>query len=100
MGWITWILFGLIAGALAKMIMPANQNMGWLMTIIVGIVGAFVGGAIGVYLLNWGDVDSFGILEVDSCYWRSITCAFYFCKTNKRKILITIFNKNLNHAYY
>lgn len=59
MGWITWILFGLIAGALAKMIMPANQNMGWLMTIIVGIVGAFVGGAIGVYLLNWGDVDSF-----------------------------------------
>lgn len=59
MGIITWIIFGLIAGALAKFIMPGNQNMGWLMTAILGIVGAFVGGTIGVYLLHWGDVDSF-----------------------------------------
>ena len=54
-----FILFGLIAGAIAKLIMPGNQNMGWLMTIILGIIGAFVGGAIGVYLLNWGDVSTF-----------------------------------------
>jgi uncharacterized membrane protein YeaQ/YmgE (transglycosylase-associated protein family) len=59
MGILTWVLFGLIAGALAKLIMPGNQGMGWLMTIILGIVGAFVGGAIGVYLLHWGDVSSF-----------------------------------------
>ena len=59
MGILTWIIFGLIAGAIAKMIMPGNQGMGWLMTIILGIVGAFVGGAIGVYLLGWGDVSSF-----------------------------------------
>jgi len=59
MGILTWILFGLIAGAIAKMIMPGNQGGGWLMTIILGIVGAFVGGAIGVYLLHWGDVTSF-----------------------------------------
>lgn len=59
MGIITWVIFGLIAGALAKLIMPGNQNMGWLMTAILGIVGAFVGGLIGVYLLHWGDIGSF-----------------------------------------
>lgn len=60
MGILTWIIFGLIAGALAKMIMPGNQAMGWLMTIILGIVGAFVGGFIGTQL-GWGDVNSFDI---------------------------------------
>lgn len=58
MGIITWILFGLIAGALAKFIMPGNQAMGWLMTIILGIVGAFVGGFVGS-ALGWGDVNAF-----------------------------------------
>lgn len=60
MGILTWIIFGLIAGALAKFIMPGNQGMGWLMTIILGIVGAFVGGWIGS-MLGWGDVNSFDI---------------------------------------
>lgn len=58
MGILTWIIFGLIAGALAKFIMPGNQGMGWLMTIILGIVGAFVGGWVGT-LLGLGTVDSF-----------------------------------------
>lgn len=59
MGILTWIIFGLLAGAIAKMIMPGNQGGGWLITIILGIIGAFVGGAIGVYVLHWGDVSSF-----------------------------------------
>ncbi|SHL91852.1 GlsB/YeaQ/YmgE family stress response membrane protein [Chryseobacterium polytrichastri] len=58
MGILTWILFGLIAGAIAKMIMPGTQGGGWLMTIILGIVGAFVGGFVGS-LLGWGTADSF-----------------------------------------
>ena len=41
---IGWIILGLIIGALAKFVMPGNQNMGWLMTIILGIVGSIVGG--------------------------------------------------------
>ena len=60
MGILTWIIFGLIAGAIAKFIMPGNQAMGWLMTIILGIVGAFVGGWVGT-LLGLGTVDSFSI---------------------------------------
>jgi len=58
MGIITWIIFGLIAGAIAKLIMPGNQGMGWLMTIILGIVGAFVGGWVGS-LIGWGTVNDF-----------------------------------------
>ncbi len=58
MGILTWIIFGLIAGAIAKFIMPGNQNMGWLMTIILGIVGAYVGAFAG-QLLGLGDVTGF-----------------------------------------
>jgi len=38
------IILGLISGGLAKFIMPGNQNMGWLMTALLGIVGSIVGG--------------------------------------------------------
>lgn len=59
MGILAWIIFGLIAGAIAKAIMPGTQGGGWIITIILGIVGAFVGGAIGTYILGWGDVNGF-----------------------------------------
>jgi len=42
MGWITWILVGLVAGIIAKVIM--RDRFGWIVTILLGIVGAFVGG--------------------------------------------------------
>ncbi|WP_159474558.1 GlsB/YeaQ/YmgE family stress response membrane protein [Chryseobacterium sp. 18068] len=46
MGILAWILFGLIVGAIGKFLMPENQGGGWLITIILGIVGAIVGGFI------------------------------------------------------
>ena len=72
MGILTWIIFGLIAGALAKLIMPGNQGMGWLMTIILGIVGAYVGAFVG-QLLELGDVTGFNWEYVSSCSW-CLTC--------------------------
>lgn len=60
MGILSWIIFGLIAGALAKLIMPGNQGMGWLMTIILGIVGAMVGGWLGSMIFGV-DVTGFNI---------------------------------------
>lgn len=45
-GVISWIIFGLIVGAIARLLMPGRQNMGWVMTIILGIVGSFAGGAL------------------------------------------------------
>ncbi len=44
MGIIGWLLFGLIAGALARLLVPGRDPMGWIGTILLGIVGSFVGG--------------------------------------------------------
>jgi uncharacterized membrane protein YeaQ/YmgE (transglycosylase-associated protein family) len=43
-GILSWIVVGLIAGVLAKMIMPGKDPGGWIVTILIGIVGAIVGG--------------------------------------------------------
>ena len=47
MGIISWIILGLIAGALAKWIMPGKDGGGLLITMVLGIAGAFVGGWVG-----------------------------------------------------
>jgi len=44
MGILSWIIFGALAGWVASMIAGTNREMGWLENIIVGIVGAFIGG--------------------------------------------------------
>jgi uncharacterized membrane protein YeaQ/YmgE (transglycosylase-associated protein family) len=49
---LSWILFGLVAGAIAKAIHPGKDPGGWLITIIIGIVGAMLGGALGVVLFH------------------------------------------------
>ena len=43
---ISWLVFGLIVGAIARFLLPGRQSMGWLMTAALGIVGSVVGGAI------------------------------------------------------
>lgn len=47
MGFIPFIILGLIAGAIAKLILPGNQGGGWLATLVLGVIGAFLGGWIG-----------------------------------------------------
>jgi len=46
MAMIGWIVFGLIAGAIARLLMPGRDPMGWLATIALGIIGSVVGGLI------------------------------------------------------
>jgi len=55
-----WILFGLIAGALAKFIMPGKQGGGIILTTLLGIAGAVVGGFIGAYF-GFGDATNFDL---------------------------------------
>lgn len=43
---LSWIITGLIVGLIARALVPGKQALGWIMTIILGIVGAFVGGLI------------------------------------------------------
>jgi uncharacterized membrane protein YeaQ/YmgE (transglycosylase-associated protein family) len=49
---ITMIVVGLIAGALARLLVPGRQDIGILGTIIVGVVGSFVGGFLGYALFH------------------------------------------------
>ena len=50
MGILSWIVMGLIVGVLAKFIMPGKDPGGFVITVALGIGGAFVGGYIGSFL--------------------------------------------------
>jgi uncharacterized membrane protein YeaQ/YmgE (transglycosylase-associated protein family) len=47
MGVIAWILFGLVVGVIAKLLMPGRDPGGFIVTILLGIAGALIGGFIG-----------------------------------------------------
>jgi uncharacterized membrane protein YeaQ/YmgE (transglycosylase-associated protein family) len=49
---IGWLLFGLVVGAIAKFLMPGNDPGGWIVTILLGIAGSFVGGFLASTLLG------------------------------------------------
>jgi len=60
---LSWILLGLIAGAIARWIMPGTGPKGLLITLVVGIVGAFIGGWIGNGL-GIGSVEGFNLTSL------------------------------------
>ena len=49
---IAWIILGLLAGAIAKAIVPGYQGGNWLATMVLGIVGAFIGGTLHTFIQN------------------------------------------------
>jgi len=58
MGWLAWIVFGLVAGIIAKFLMPGRDPGGLFVTVIIGIVGAVLGGFIG-NALGFGGISGF-----------------------------------------
>ena len=60
MGILLWALFGLLAGAIARYLMPGKVPGGIIVTILLGIVGAVVGGFIGAQL-GFGDISGFDL---------------------------------------
>lgn len=56
---VTIIIVGLIAGALARLLVPGKQHMSILMTIVLGIVGSFVGGLLGYLIFQKDASDGF-----------------------------------------
>jgi uncharacterized membrane protein YeaQ/YmgE (transglycosylase-associated protein family) len=59
---IGWIVFGLIVGVVAKLIMPGPDPGGMIVTILLGIVGALIGGFIGRMLGWYGEGDPVGFI--------------------------------------
>jgi uncharacterized membrane protein YeaQ/YmgE (transglycosylase-associated protein family) len=53
---LSWIVFGLLAGAIARMLVPGGQRIGCLGTIAVGVLGALIGGFLGEAVLD-RDID-------------------------------------------
>jgi len=60
MGIFSWIIMGLIVGALAKFLMPGDDPGGIIVTILIGIAGAFVGGFVGARM-GLGTVSGFNL---------------------------------------
>jgi len=56
MGWISWILIGLLVGLVARVFVPTGKNWGCLGTILLGIAGSFMGGLIGS-IMSDGEFD-------------------------------------------
>ena len=61
MGFIAFLILGLIAGAIAKAILPGRQGGGWFITLILGVVGAILGGWLGGMIFGSGLQEFFSI---------------------------------------
>lgn len=69
---ISWVVLGLIAGAIAKLIYPGNQGGGIFATTGLGILGAFVGGWLGNLILGTSGGALFGALSISSIIFAVI----------------------------
>src|SRR5260221_12699380 len=70
MGWLAWLIVGALSGLLASIVMKTNAEQGLLLDIVVGIVGAFIGGIL-FCLIGAPGVTGFNIL----CVFVSFICA-------------------------
>ncbi|MBD2038118.1 GlsB/YeaQ/YmgE family stress response membrane protein [Leptolyngbya sp. FACHB-321] len=84
---IAWIVLGLIAGAIAKAIYPGAQGGGILSTMVLGIIGAFIGGAV-VSLLTTGTLSlagaSLSISGIVVAVLGSIIAIFLYYQLSRR----------------
>ncbi len=79
MGILSWIIFGLIAGAIAKFLHPGDDPGGFLVTIIIGVLGAVVGGFI-ASALGLGTVDGFNLGSLGISILGAILLLFLYRK--------------------
>jgi uncharacterized membrane protein YeaQ/YmgE (transglycosylase-associated protein family) len=83
MGILSWILFGLIAGAIGKLIMPGDDPGGIIVTILIGIVGAVIGGFIGS-LIGFGGISGFDFRSLLIAVAGSLLLLFAYRKLKGR----------------
>ena len=79
MGIMSWVVFGLLAGIFARCIMPGKEHMGIFMTMILGIIGALIGGVAST-ALGFGKVSGFNIYSIAIATLGSIIVLFVIHK--------------------
>lgn len=82
MGIISWVIFGLIAGILAKWIMPGKDGGGFIVTTLLGVAGAFVGGFIGSFF-GLGSVGSFSLGSMATAVAGALVLLFIYRQMKK-----------------
>jgi len=86
MGFFGFLLLGLIAGAIAKLILPGKNGGGWIITLVLGVVGAILGGWIGGLIFGEGLEEFFSIQTWALAIGGSlIVLVIYGALTGRRK---------------
>jgi uncharacterized membrane protein YeaQ/YmgE (transglycosylase-associated protein family) len=85
MGILAWIVLGLIAGAIAKAIMPGRDPGGFIVTALIGIVGAFIGGFIG-NLITGSGLNGFSIWSILLAIVGSLLLLWVYRLTTGRRV--------------
>ena len=80
---LVWIIFGAIVGAIARMIYPGDENLNFFGTIMLGVTGSFIGGAIN-WCIGWGDSFISGSGFIMSIVGAIIVCGLWVNKTRIR----------------
>ncbi|WP_031528277.1 GlsB/YeaQ/YmgE family stress response membrane protein [Dyadobacter crusticola] len=83
MGILTWIIVGLVAGAIAKALHPGKDPGGFIVTILIGIAGAVIGGWISS-ILGYGTVDGFNFGSLVIAILGAVLLLFIYRKFSSR----------------
>jgi uncharacterized membrane protein YeaQ/YmgE (transglycosylase-associated protein family) len=78
MNLLTWILFGLLAGGIAKLIVPGKDVGGCLVTAAIGVAGALLGGFLGRTLFDFGGVTGFDLRSLGIAVLGSVVLLLGF----------------------
>ncbi len=84
MGWLIWIVLGLVAGIIAKLIMPGRYPGGFNVSAILGLIGALLGGFISTRL-GFGDVTGFNLPSIIIAVLGSILLLLIYRMIKKRQ---------------
>jgi uncharacterized membrane protein YeaQ/YmgE (transglycosylase-associated protein family) len=88
LGFIWWLIIGLVAGLLARLLIPGRQPMGWILTMVLGLIGSVVGGFISSLLFGGDPMDpgfrTSGLIM--STLGAALVLGLYIAFTRNRRI--------------
>lgn len=82
MGILSWIVLGLLAGALAKWLMPGKDGGGWIVTMVLGIAGSFVGGFLGSFV-GFGSANGLSLASIGTATAGAFILLFVYKQLSK-----------------